>query len=239
MNTNFDASRFCGIAEIAMSIPDHPDFNRFMAHYTQCLKLHLDNTFSPDGFYHESISYLCWDMILLTRAAARVKQQTGVDHFADPAFHKGFWCLVNLVAPNDPRYVDKPPRALPHFGDHDTMGPIHRSPEWGSWIAIAADAYAKTDPELAGALAWLWQQLGCGGTPPNAAPLQPALHSEPIRGLGAVLRGSFGSPRESYVLYKCDPFIGRYQDQENSFYLFARGRPLILTQCDGFAPIPS
>jgi hypothetical protein len=239
MNTNFDAARFCGIAEIAMSLSDHPDFDRFMAHYTQCLKLHLDNTFSPDGFYHESISYMWWDMFLLTRAATRVKQQTGVDHFADPALHKGFWCLVNLVTPNDPRYVDKPPRAMPHFGDHDMMSAIHRSPEWGSLITLGAEAYAKSDPQLAGALAWLWQQLGCRATPPNVAPRQPALRSAPIRGLGAVLRNNFGSRRESYVLYRCDPFVGRYQNEENSFYLFARGCPLILTPCDGFVDPPN
>ena len=90
MNTNFDASRFCGMAEIALSLRDHPDFARFMAHYTQCVHLHLDNTFSEDGFYHESISYQCWDLFLLARTAARVRQETGVDLFAEPRLHRAF-----------------------------------------------------------------------------------------------------------------------------------------------------
>jgi hypothetical protein len=44
-----------------------------------------------------------------------------------------------------------------------------------------------------------------------------------------VLRWDFGAPHESYLAFRCDPFVGRYINIENSFQLHARGRPLILT----------
>lgn len=231
MNTNFDACRFCGIGEIALGLRDHPAFNTFLDHYQQCLRLHLDNTFSEDGYYHESISYMCWDLTILTMTAERMQRELGIDSFAEPRLQKAYWRLVELVTPPDPRYAGAP-RALPHFGSHDPMGGLQGS--WGHTLALAADAYTERDPALAGALAWLWQQLGCTGVPPRVAPRQPALHSARIRGWGAVMRPNFGSAHESYVLYRCDPFVGRYLNEENSFYLFAKGRPLLLTPHDGF-----
>ena len=234
MNTNFDASRFCGVAEIALSLRDHPEFSRFMAHYTQCVRLHLNNTFSEDGVYHESISYQCWDLFLLTRTAARVRQETGADLFAEPRLHRAFHSLLELATPPDARYPGAP-RALPHFGSHDPMDGMRGT--WGELLTLASAAYAERDPELAAGLSWLWQQLGCTGAGPTAVPRPPALQSTRLRGWGAVLHAKCGTPRESYVLFRCDPFVGRYLNEENSFYLFARGRPLILTPSDGFADI--
>jgi hypothetical protein len=233
MNTNFDSCRFTGIAEIALSIRDHPDFDKFLDHYKQCLRLHLDNTFSEDGYYHESVSYMCWNLFVLTATMDRVKRELGLDSFDEPRYRKGLWAMLNLATPPDPR--DGGARTLPPFGDHDPRLGAFETFQVDSKgvLALAADAYAPRDPELAGALAWLWQQVRAKGAPPTAAPKAPTLGHQRIRGWGAVLRWEFGAPHESYLAFRCDPFVGRYINIENSFQLHARGQPLILTPNSG------
>jgi len=226
MNTNFDANRFTGIAEIALSLRDHPDFDKFIAHYKQCLRLHLDNTFSEDGYYHEDTSYYCYDMFLLATTIDRMKREFGLDSLDEPRFKKGLWCVVKLMTPPDPRYGGA--RTLPPFGDHDPTIGLRRG--WSQVLfARMAEDYAQRDQELAGALSWAWQQVGLKETGPNVAPKVPELHSERIRGWGAVLRSRMGTERESYVLFRCEPFVGRYLNIENCFQYHAKGAPLIIT----------
>jgi len=229
MNTNFDSSRFTGIAEIALSIRDHPDFEKFIAHYKQCLRLHLDNVFSEDGYYHEGPSYFCWNLFVLTTTMERMKRELGLDSFDEPRYRKALATLVNLATPPDPRYGGA--RSIPPFGDHDPrLGAFERfQAEGKGLLTVASEAYAARDPALAGALAWLWHEVKAQGAPPQPAPKAPALGHERIRGWGAVLRWNSATPRESYLAYRCDPFVGRYLNIENCFHLHALGRPLVVT----------
>ncbi|MGA2066783.1 MAG: hypothetical protein ABSG86_17530 [Thermoguttaceae bacterium] len=226
MNTNFDASRFDGVGEIALSLHDHPDFDKFLSHYKQCLRLHLDNTFSEDGFYHEDLSYMVYNLSQLAETMERMKREIGLDSFDEPRFKKGLWCVANLMTPPDPRYAGA--RTLPPFGDHDPSIGLRRG--WGETLfSHLADIYADRDPELSGVLSWLWHHTPSGGTAPKVPPRPPALPSTAIRGWGAVLRSRPGTPGESYVLFRCDPFVGRFLNIENAFQLHARGCPLVVT----------
>ncbi|MBI2190776.1 MAG: hypothetical protein HYU36_02175 [Planctomycetes bacterium] len=234
MNTNFDACRFTGVAEIALSLRDHPDFKKFIDHFKQCLKLHLENVFSEDGFYHEAISYKAFNLFQLTFTAERLKREIGLDVFDEPRLKKGYGCLLQLATPPDPRYGGA--LTLPRYASWDPMPGVTRlwHVQGRTLLASASDGCLDRDPELAGALSWLFLQTRSQGPPPQAAPKAPVLTSQRLRGWGAVLRTDFGTDRESYVLFRCDPFVGRYLNMENSFYYYARGRPLLLNPHDGF-----
>jgi hypothetical protein len=230
MNTNFDANRFTGIGEMALSLREHPDFDKFLNHYKQCLRLHLDNTFSEDGYYHEDISYKVYDLFRLAETMHRMKREIGLDTFDEPRFKKGLWCLIKMLTPPDPRYGGA--RTLPPFGDHDPFLGVQYG--WGDMLlGRMAETYAERDPELAGALAWAWSQSGIKAPAPKVAPKIPALRSETIRGWGAVLRSPGLGERESYLLFRCDPFVGRYVNIENGVHIYAKGRPLVVTPQGG------
>lgn len=127
-------------------------------------------------------------------------------------------------------------RVIPPLGDHADLG--RNVPEHYAFLSLL---YRESDPQFADGLLWAYQSGGLAGSNFGNVPVlfaslsekelqpvaPPRLQSRRLGGFGAVLRGDFGAPNESDVLWKQGPGGYRFQRSEGSFMLFAKGVPLV------------
>ncbi len=249
-NANFEADRVDIVGNIGLVFPENPDSKIFAEHSVELMRRSLEVYCTPgSGKWYENPAcyYLHASSCRLNLVYHLWKQgrfdSSEIDRLKD--FLR--WGIL-LLTPNAPTMYDnwtKPgnwfgfehSRLVPPVGDHAELGKRLSDFYW-----LLAPMYDKRDPAFAAELRWAWQVTHRGengfrsphlllatDNPPPAKPDYPAptLASRRLEGYGALVRGKFGTPDESYLLFKLGPGGYRYHRSEGSFLYFAHGRPLV------------
>ncbi len=115
-----------------------------------------------------------------------------------------------------------------------------------AFLGEAAERIAPISPDLAGHLAWAWEQAG---SPPLLAgagryeallgvfrddvePVDPIpledMQSGPLPGFGSIFRSEFGTPEEALLLFRSSPSGASVHHDQLGLLLHAFGAPLLL-----------
>ena len=252
-NADFDADRYSIVGSFGLALPDHPHSRQWVEHAVS--QLHRQMKFyvsegsgrwieNPGNYYLHTWRVLTPFLLAL--------HHLGDDRgFGHPKFRQFCDFAVKTITPAAPSTTvlsNGPPesktlrdtnrvRMVPGIGDTGSIGP-----DVPSMLAYSAHAYSKIDLPLSQRLMWAWRQgkgklsdlyftltipslLFINHDLPN---VPPKLASETLPEYGAVLRADFGTPRESYLLFKSGIGGARYHNDEHAFILYLRGVPVTL-----------
>ncbi|MDP6118978.1 MAG: heparinase II/III family protein [Planctomycetota bacterium] len=252
-NADFDADRYSIVGSFGLALPDHPHSSQWVEHavsqFNRQMKFYVSEGSgrwieNPGNYYLHTWRVLTPFLLAL--------HHLGDDRgFGHPKFRQFCDFAVKTITPAAPSTTilkDGPPkkktlndtqrvRMVPGIGD---TGPI--GPDVPSMPAFAAHAYSRIDPALSQRLMWAWRQgkgqlsnlyftltvpslLFINHDLPN---VPPKLASETLPEYGAVMRAEFGTPRESYLLFKSGIGGARFHNDELAFILYLRGVPVTL-----------
>ncbi|GMU23481.1 MAG: hypothetical protein AMXMBFR13_35590 [Phycisphaerae bacterium] len=238
-NVNFHSDDYTCLAAVAALLPGHPDQQKWMDYVEREMRLEFDKCVSPGGAWCEAPNYQGFTMHYLM-IAMRMMQLNGFGQFvSEPRFRATMDYMFRTQTPWD---VRSGIHMLPTVGD--TTAHYH-SQSLQNVFAWAA-ALFQDDPALAGRMMHAWRRggsmlFGAHGLGPGAGWTQPLLlvdpslpevapdqplESERLAGYGALLRNNYGTPRETYFLFKMGPIDQHFDSDEGSFHWYALGMPL-------------
>jgi hypothetical protein len=245
-NPNMVTAWSAGLVLMACMMPDHPHAPAWYKEGMGRLDGMLDKWQGPNGAWLEAPHYqiAALDPIFIAKTAA---VQSGlIDGKLDERVLRPILFLGKITTPPDPRFDNR--RHYPPIGNTYLM-------ESSSMFAQTARMYRDVNPEAANGLQWLWKQqgklyrCGLGGdgisdfyvellVDESIDPPAPAWGSEAFPGFGAVLRSGFPGDRETYMVYhQGDVATAHYDDDQGSFEMWGKGRPLSLDWgYHGYAP---
>jgi hypothetical protein len=242
-NPNMPINRFCALPLAAALIPDHPHADRYLDLSADYLRYKLAMNVAPGGAWSELITYFGASAPHVMQTAMVLGNSGRLDEptLRQAALPAAF--TVNLLSPPDPRFGK---RMLPNWGHEGYDLTTH-------WL-VAAGLIRKTDPELAKALAWSWDQLGRPLKSHHDAGFTPRalVHADLLRqlpagyvprqlsstwwpGFGAVLRAHAGDPHETYFSYRQGYLTSHCDANQGDFVLYAKGAPLSTLSLFGYA----
>jgi hypothetical protein len=231
---------------MACMMPDHPHAKQWYREAMDRIDGMLDKWQGPTGAWLEAPHYqtVALDAILIAKIAAHNAGFAG--EAPDERVLRPILFLAKISTPRDPRFENR--RHYPPLGNTYLM-------ETSSIFGAVAKVFRQQDPQRAAQLQWMWQeqgkprQAGLGGDfmlnfykelmmdDDWQAPA-PDWKSEDIPGFGAVLRSGFNTDRETYMVYhQGDVATAHYDDDQGSFEMWGKGRPLSLDWgYNGYAP---
>jgi hypothetical protein len=250
---NFHADNFTFIGAMGLALPSHPMAREWIEHAEAMALTNLEYFIAPDGTYVESDNYyqhflglLYYLGIALARAGRPAvmrhpRLRAGLTYFArvhtPPLRALGnpqiFWFGVYSADPQARPLVGTPP-----LGDAGMNWGAQAMP---TFLHHAANAYADSDPQLAGWLEWTWlrsgRPLACysfiiqelvtqqlTGPTPVAYPLA----SEALDGHGVMLRAEVGGERETALLVSAGRATSHMHFDTGSISLWHAGVPLVV-----------
>lgn len=236
-NPNMVTNWAAALVLMACLMPDHPRAPVWYQEGMSRLDNMLDTWQGPKGGWLEAPHYhmAALDPIFLAKAAAANSGFLGKSY--DERLLRTVLFLAKISTPPDPRFGNL--RHYPPLGNTYQM-------ETTLMFAAMAKLCREQEPEQAAALQWAWQQqgkprwIGLGGAAmldfylellPDETwdPPAPAWGSELFPGFGAVLRSGFPGERETYLVYhQGDVARAHYDDDQGSFEMWGKGRPLCL-----------
>lgn len=244
-NPNMPINRFFVLPIAAGLIPDHPrasEWNRVSADYVQ-KKLAMNT--APGGAWSELVSYfgaayqhILQAALVLTKGAEVGPLQGGIAPEVTRLAAEPSRYILNLLGPQHPRVGT---RTVPGWGHEGIYTFQH-------WL-LTAGMVRESDPDLARALAWAWQQTGApadtyhfmhhevGFTQRVAAhadlvnevdeaAVKAELASAWWPGFGATLRAHTGDPNETYLSFRQGYLTSHSDANQGDFVIHAKGAPL-------------
>ncbi len=231
---------------LACMMPDHPQAQQWYKEASERIDGMLEKWQGPTGAWLEAPHYqtVALDAILVAKIAAKNSGFTGNEQ--DERILRPIHFLAKVSTPRDPRFENR--RHFPAIGNTYLM-------ESSGMFGAVAKVFKEHYPQQAAELQWMWQeqgkprQAGIGGDfmlnfykelmmDEEWKAEAPPWKSENIPGFGAVLRSGFNSERETYLLYhQGDVATAHYDDDQGSFEMWAKGRPICLDWgYNGYAP---
>ena len=236
-NPNMHINRAFPLAYACALIPDHPQAREWLKTSAEAyVRYQAIRNISPSGGWSELVSYFAAGCPTLMHAAI-VMQNAGLidDETARLVASPGVF-LLQLLTPPDPRFGC---RIIPAWGHEGVYLYNH-------WTKAAA-LVRRSDPDLAKALVWGWDQQNRPSDPATAHDdgftartiihadllndigegyLPPQLKSAWMPGFGAVLRAHAGGAAETYMSYRASYQL-RGCASQNDFVIYSKGAPLV------------
>lgn len=234
--TNIWTDVFLAAGIVGYSFPELPQSRHWIALAEEQALWQLDNL-TWDGVWHECPRYHGYMIKLLSQYFTIAKNRAGVDYFQHENFKAMVRWFVEFSTPKTE--VTENNVVIPGIGDTtwDT--------EWHESLNICAQHYLETDPELAMAANWIWEEAGSPYVREFVMGLlnDPTLSSVPQE-LGSIaslekghilMREAAGTEDEIWFMLKCGrpSLAGHENDDWNSFSLFAYGQPMSLDAGSG------
>lgn len=240
------ADQVMGSILFGLTFPEHPLSKAWVEYSVRQLRYLLDHGVW-EGTWNEVPRYHDATMRILIGGFVALKRRTDIDFFQAPAVKGLLDWYVRFSSPlvRFPEAIKINPAGVP------TM-PVWGDSSFGnnafSSLAVYAPQYAKTDPELAQRLMWMWRRAGspiAGGShfsttfPMLADPTLPdapqTLASDFCRTFGFVsLRAGFNTPDETWVTMRGGhQATGHGRMDLGSFDFFSHGIPLALGSMSG------
>ncbi|MFH1732105.1 MAG: hypothetical protein ABIF82_10715 [Planctomycetota bacterium] len=237
------ASRDSAITMIALLLDEHPKSSSRILDAKQRLLTSLYMTAATGGIDLETgpamRSLNIWaEMAPLFENTAGVIQMA-TSPFTLPEFVNALARLATFTTPPDRRYGGT--RLMPTIGSS-----VVSDAEPLAVTGVGAAKFAGSAPELAGRLAWVWDQadkpvfrpgarhrtllniLDLDKPPavePKAAEKADSVY---LPGFGVLMRTRFGQPDEAYLLFKCSPRANSHHHDQGSLLFYAFGAPLLV-----------
>lgn len=235
-NPNMTTSRTCALCLLACLISSHPMAKEWVKGGLAEVENELANWTGPNGGWLEAPHYQTVAMCDILYIAFATKHAGFADYLHDQRLSKAITYCVKISTPRDPDFNNR--RHFPPIGNTY----IHETTNLSS---VLARLERQRNPELADGLQWMYLEHGKPGWSgiggwnsfdayaeflvDDAEPREaPNWGSEHFVGSGAVLRSGFQSDRETYMYLIQGWLHAHYDDDQGSFELWGKGRPLCL-----------
>jgi len=235
-NPNMTTLVYAQLAMISFLFPRHPLAAEWRKAGVGEMFREVENWAGPNGGWLEAPHYatVALDFIVAI-GYARKNLGLGDDLLYHPKLKKAVAWLAKISTPPDPRFKNL--RHSPPIGNTWLY-------ETSCLYGYMAKVYRDRDPEYANAMQWMWEQQGrplhpgIGGAYPTTDGFRevlldptpskgpPTWGSELFPGSGAILRAHFPSERETHFYLIQGPMHDHYDDDQGSFELWGKGRPL-------------
>ena len=245
-NPNMVTAWCDGLVELACMIPDHPHAKAWYGEGMGRIDGMLDKWQGPNGSWLEAPHYMMAAIGPIFLAKTAAVNAGLLDRKLDERILRTVMYLAKISTPPDPRFGNL--RHYPPLGNTYLM-------ETSMIFGAMAKLYRQANPEKAAELQWMWRQqgkphwIGLGGASElnfyeetlideDWNPPMPKWASELFPGFGAVLESGFPGERETYMVYhQGDVAVAHYDDDQGSFEMWGKGRPLCLDWgYNGYAP---
>lgn len=250
-NPNMPINRFCALPLAAALIPDHPQSKAWLDLSAEYLRYKLAMNVAPGGAWGELLTYFGASAPHVMQTATILANSGRLDDKSARLAALPATFTVNLLSPKDPRFGT---RMLPNWG--------HEGYDLTSHWLVAAGLVRKSDPELAKALVWSWDQLGrpmqshhdAGFSEravihadllsqlqrPVGSENQPAYVPKQLQstwwpGFGAVLRAHAGDPNETFFALRQGYMTSHCDANQGDWVLYAKGAPLSTLSLHAYA----
>lgn len=242
-NPNMPINRFFAFPFAAVLIPDHPLAKRWMDVSAAYDRYKLGMNTAPHGTWSELVTYYAASAPTLVHGALVAREANRLDPVTERLAAMPVEFTLKLLAPKDPRFGA---RLVPGFGHEGVL-------IFNQWLPGAA-LLRDSNPELAAAFAWAWDQQGrpMGWQHDNGfseltakqadllekvkpAVVQRELASTWLPGFGAVLRAHATDPNETYLGYRQGYLASHSDANQDDFTLYAKGAPLVPLSLFGYA----
>lgn len=234
-NPNMPINRFFALPFAATLIPDHPMARTWLDVAADYVRYKGGMNIAPLGAWSELISYYAASAPTLVHGALSAQWQGRLDPSIARLVSGPVDFTLKLLPPPDPRYGV---RVVPGFGHEGNL-------LFNQWTPAAA-LIEKSNPDLAAACVWAWDQQGRPGGQqhdngfteltgnqvtsllPKATPqvLTKALASAWMPGFGAVLRSGGVDPKATYLGYRQGYLASHSDANQGDFIIYAKGAPL-------------
>jgi len=237
------ASRDSAITMISLLLDKHPKSSSRILDAKQRLLASLYTTAATGGIALETgpamRSLNIWaEMAPVFENTAGIIQMAA-SPFTLPEFVNALARLSMLTTPPDRRYGGT--RLMPTIG----LSRVNDT-EPLAVTGVAAAKLARSAPELAARLAWVWDQAEKPVFRPGARyrtlldildlDKPPAVEpkaaekadSTYLPGFGVLMRTRFAQPDEAYLLFKCSPHANSRHHDQGSLLFYAFGAPLLV-----------
>lgn len=242
-NPNMPVNRFFALPFTAALIPDHPMARTWMDVSAQMVGYKLGTNTAPLGAWAELISYYAASAPTLVHGALVAREAGRLDDATARLAVGPVDFTLKLLAPFDPRYGM---RTVPGFGHEGNLC-------FNQWTPAAA-LIRDTNPGLAAAFAWAWDQQkrpgpaqhdnGFSDLTGSQADLLPRATPERVRkflasawlpGFGAILRAHPAGPNETYFGLRQGYLASHSDANQGDFVIYAKGAPLTAMSCFAYA----
>ena len=220
-NQNFYTDIITLFGYAAQVFAGHPSVGawreKFLTNWRRQLEYHM---YPKSGVWEESHTYYQHVLATVLPLFLRRKADGTSDDFADPNFQKLTAGAIPQMAPRNA--VVGGSRHIVPFGDHGVDPTNYRY-----IYRELARGFAPHAPELAGNLAWVYQEMK-GEKLSDVPALAPKFVSGYQEGLGFFMRGNAGSDAESLLALRSGMAWGHHHADDGSIQFYARGRALIV-----------
>jgi len=252
---NFAAEFVSTVGVVAALFDEHPKSPHWRDWSIQHIDGYLNRFFEEDGTYRESVNYHNHVLNMLCCLMWPLREQGHHDYFEDPRIVGSFQHFVQVTTPPTDD-VEQTGGALhrpwpPHIAKvlADPCTPrsayINNGNSGGDWLmqsprgelTIGIAAYRHSQPELAGQLAWVWQQSGktildsehpiltLALLDPSVAPIEPPLQSVHRRSLGIVSRSP--AHNGTFALFRAGAATNHMDFDQGTIQLIAYNKVLL------------
>ena len=234
---NIETAWSASLVLMACMMPDHPHAHAWYREGMGRLDAILDKWQGPNGAWLESPHYQIAAISPIILAKTAAVNSGFLTEKRDERLLRTVMFLAQISTPPDPRFDNR--RHLSPLGHTFLM-------ETSQIFGAAAKLIRQQDPAKAAALQWMWQQqgkphwVGIGGASmldfyielladEDWNPPAPTWGSAWFPGFGVVLRSGLPGERETQLVYhQGEVATQRYEDDQGSFELWGKGRPLCL-----------
>jgi hypothetical protein len=243
-NPNMPINRFFALTFAVMVIPDHPMAKTWMDVSADYVRYKGGMNIAPGGAWSELISYYGASAPTLVHGALAAEWLGRLDPKVGTLVAGPVDFTLKIITPPDPRFGV---RLVPGFGHEGNL-------LFNQWTPAAA-LIQKSNPDLAAAFVWAWDQQGRPGEQqhdngfteltgsqvtgllPQATPevLGKALSSAWLPGFGAVLRSGGADPKATYLGYRQGYLASHSDANQGDYIIYAKGVPLTMMSVFGYA----
>ena len=239
---NFKVDGYFSLAVIALTFPEHPHSEVWLAEALRQFSEDLDEGYYlyESGAGNECEIYRAMSVNFFTQLAMLLRVHGRTRWAEHPRLAGALRWLLEFSVPPVPKASYGLPRVLPFDGDTTTTTP----PVYGLF-GMGAVLLQESDPELSKWLAWAWKQAGQAPFRghginnlgvlnylnlkkdlPAGAPTGFA--SKAVPGYGFVFHRDWGKPTEWMVFGKAGKATGHYHPSDGSIQIYAHGKPLVI-----------
>lgn len=244
---NMTVDRWVGVGMIGAAFPGHPRAAAWRQAAVDAFEQTMQVLVTEAGAWCEGWGYCRWSLHLLLFFAHALRNG-GTDLFPHPRFKSLLRFIVQALGPRNAAYGGK--RITPAFGSYGESVDFSGC-GFSYLMALAATAYADSDAALARELMWAYQEMGEGPVQKNvglqahdrmrialfadfALPAQePPRQSRGCPGFGAMFHYRHADGRETSLIARASPHWPHGHADGGSFFLTARGAPLITEAARG------
>ncbi len=238
-NPNMPINRYMGFPQYANLLPSHPMHAAWMEEALRYSEWKWADNVSPGGAWREEITYQQAAVPHLMEAMINLRNGGQEVEAMLPYVRENHRFNLACVSPAD----------LNEEGLRGCEGTGNGGRVRSGFPVYAANLLKTHDAALAGNLMWLWETLGkpTGGHglndftyDPEIVPIAPDnVPGAFLPGYGATARAHFGTPTETFLMFRCGYNQSHYDMDQGSFKFYAYGEHLLPNSSRGYAAPPA